>query len=231
LPPSPAHDRDEPRGGQLGDGEQIDLATVGFAHRDATHATAPSAEIDPRLDEAHFVVVADERCFSERRLGEHRERTPLVGHQLQTRVAKVRHRLRERARAIEREQHALAVANHATKQHADRREPLGERAVRCDVDAEERPTVLIVHVIVSDSRANALVLHAPAATDDALAGVRPQVIVDVVDAAVVVACRRAQVHDEHRDVKPRGAELVGEVRHHLTHAPWRRTRLGPQQHG
>ena len=91
--------------------------------------------------------------------------------------------------------------------------------MRRDVDAKERPSVLVVHIIVGDSRPNALVLHPPATADDALAGVRPHVIVDIVDAAPVVgAGRRAQVYAEHRDVKACGTEMAGEISHDLTHA-------------
>ena len=49
LRPSAAHDADEPRSVLLGDGDEVDLSTLGHTQRDAPHAPARLAEIGARI--------------------------------------------------------------------------------------------------------------------------------------------------------------------------------------
>ena len=123
---------------------------------------------------------------------------------------------------IEGEKHALGFSHDFAQNVCDWFEPLRERIVRRDVDAKERASVFVVRVIVRDSRQDTLVLHPPATANRSLAGVWPEMIVDVVDAARATLGVREKAA-KHGEVERHGTEIFGQLSHHESHHRRRRT--------
>ncbi len=98
-------------------------------------------------------------------------------------------------------------------------QPGGQAVVRRDLDPKQRPTILVVHVIVAHPGPNAPVLHAPALSHDVLAGVGPHVIVDVEDGGAVVAAGRGDEACRHPGVERRATVgLLEQPPQELAHA-------------
>src|ERR1051326_4241799 len=176
-------------------------------------------EIGLRFDEAKVVIV-DLHALGEGRLWQDRKRLPFVRDEFESTIAQTGHCFWKRAAAIEGEKNTLRFADDLAQDRRDRLEPLRERIVRRHVDAKECSTVFVVHVIVGDSGQDTLVLHPPAAANRALAGIGPQMIVDVVDAARAALTIREEAA-KHGEVERHGAKIFGQISHHGAHR-WRR---------
>ncbi len=97
--------------------------------------------------------------------------------------------------------------------------------------ATDRAAVLVMDVVVAGSRANALVLHAPALPKRVLPGVRPHVIVDVEDRTGSAGgeVRKPQVLARHSEKELLRAPFLREAAQHAPR-PGRRWRsVGEQQ--
>ena len=216
LSPSAAHDRDETLGGERGAGEDIDLPLVGKEDRDAPDATAAFPQVGASVDEVKRFVVERHR-LREGGARQDRVRRALVGDEFASLLAQRSHGLGERSAAIEGDEHAVIGTDDGAEVIDDGQEPVRQRVVRGNVDAEERAALLIMHVVVGDAGSDALVLHAPALADDALARVGPQVVVDVEDAALALGelAIGVEVRAHHREVHEDAAEIGGERVHQL----------------
>ena len=187
-------------------------------YRDAPHASAALLQVGACVDEGEGLAVERDR-LREHCCRQGRERRSLVGHELASFVTELRHRLGERAAAIEGEEDAIVVADDGAEVADDRHHPHRQRVVRGDVDAEERSAVFVVNVVVGDAWANALVLHAPAFPNDVLAGVRSHVVVDVEDApladgenaiGIEVRTDHLEVHEDPAEIGTEGIHQVSE---------------------
>src|SRR5690606_41365120 len=102
--PAPQNVLDELLCGRVGNTDDVELLAFGAEHRDAAHTTSGLAELLLRGLAELVALAAYLDPVVEVRQGELRVRLTLVGHELETDIAQLRHRFGVSARAVEHQQ-------------------------------------------------------------------------------------------------------------------------------
>ena len=131
---------------------------------------------------------------------------------------------------IERQHDLLVGAERFAQAIRDRQEPVGQVIVRRDRHTKHRQPILVMNVVVARARDDAPILHPPSLSNDVLAGIWPQVVVDVKHRVAFVVCRVRDQPFGHARLEHRATiGLIEQTIEQLAYAAGRRHALRAQQ--